>query len=94
MTMENRHRTTPRDTLRAEPARRENDRESAENLLEGRNAVTEAIAAGRPIDKIFLASGEHDRALARIAALRRSLAAPLRRALAETALRRSPLSAR
>ena len=75
MTMENRHRTTPRDTLRAEPARRENDRESAENLLEGRNAVTEAIAAGRPIDKIFLASGEHDRALSRIAALARQAGA-------------------
>lgn len=41
----------------------------AENLLEGRNAVQEAIAAGRAIDKVYIAAGETDRALHRIAAL-------------------------
>ena len=31
-----------------------------ENMLEGRNAVTEALKAGRTIDKVFLASGDTD----------------------------------
>ena len=43
--------------------------EPRDDLLEGRNAVTEALAAGRPIDKVFLAEGDTDRALARLAAL-------------------------
>ena len=43
---------------------------AAENdgFIEGRNAVTEAIRCGAPIDKIYLAKGETDRTLARIAA--------------------------
>ena len=40
-------------------------------LIEGRNAVTEALRAGRAIDKLFLASGEGDRTLAFLAALAR-----------------------
>ena len=40
-----------------------------ENVLEGRNAVTEALKAGRTIDKVFLASGDTDTTLRRIAAL-------------------------
>ena len=43
-------------------------REDREDLIEGRNAVAEALRAGRVIDKIFLAKGETDRTLARIAA--------------------------
>ena len=43
--------------------------EAAENMLEGRNAVQEALAAGRPIDKLYIAAGETDRALARLAAM-------------------------
>ena len=39
-----------------------------EGLIEGRNAVTEAIQAGAPIDKLYLAKGETDRTLGRIAA--------------------------
>ena len=39
--------------------------------IEGRNAVTEALRAGRPIDKLFLASGEGDRNLSYLAALAR-----------------------
>ena len=38
-----------------------------EGLIEGRNAVTEALRSGAPIDKIYLAKGETDRTLARIA---------------------------
>ncbi len=46
-----------------------------ETLLEGRNAVTEALRAGRTIDKVFIASGETDKALARIAAVARQAGA-------------------
>ena len=53
------------------PARRETrpDPETAENLLEGRNALTEALTAGRAIDKVYMAEGNTDRALARLAAM-------------------------
>ncbi len=57
------------------PARVQQPPEEAENLLEGRNAVQEALTAGRPIDKLFIASGETDRALARLAALARQAGA-------------------
>ena len=30
----------------------------ADGIIEGRNAVTEALRAGTPIDKIYLARGE------------------------------------
>ena len=43
----------------------ENDRE---DIIEGRNAVIEALRAGRGIDKIYLAKGETDKALGHIAA--------------------------
>ena len=39
-----------------------------ENLIEGRNAVTEALRSGRTIDKVYVAAGETDRALSRLAA--------------------------
>ena len=39
-----------------------------EGLIEGRNAVTEALRAGTAIDKIYIARGETDRTLGRIAA--------------------------
>lgn len=48
---------------RRPPARRAQEpAEAAENMLEGRNAVQEALAAGRPIDKLYIAAGETDRA--------------------------------
>lgn len=48
---------------------REHDaRPAAEGLIEGRNAVTEALRAGTAIDKLYIAKGETDRTLARIAA--------------------------
>ncbi len=40
---------------------------SEENIIEGKNAVTEAIRAGRALDKVFLVRGSSDRALAFIA---------------------------
>ena len=43
----------------------------ADGIIEGRNAVVEALRAGTPIDKIFLARGETDAALAHIAAAAR-----------------------
>ena len=41
--------------------------EEIEGQLEGRNALTEALRSGRTIDKVFIASGETDRALQRLA---------------------------
>jgi len=48
----------------------ENDRE---DLIEGRNAVTEALRAGRSIDKIYVAKGEVDKTLGHIASKARDL---------------------
>ena len=42
--------------------------EEVEGQLEGRNALTEALRSGRTSDKVFIASGETDRALQRLAA--------------------------
>lgn len=42
--------------------------EEIEGQLEGRNALTEALRSGRTIDKVFIASGETDRGLQRLAA--------------------------
>ena len=42
--------------------------EENEGQLEGRNALTEALRSGRTIDKVFIASGETDRGLQRLAA--------------------------
>ena len=44
------------------------EQEINENQLEGRNALTEALKSGRTIDKVFIASGETDRGLQRLAA--------------------------
>ncbi len=43
----------------------------AEGLIEGRNAMTEALRAGKPIDKIYIARGETDATLRHIAAAAR-----------------------
>ena len=39
-----------------------------EDQLEGRNALTEALRSGRTIDKVFIASGDTDKGLQRLAA--------------------------
>ena len=42
--------------------------EPVEGQLEGRNALTEALKSGRTIDKVFIAAGDTDRGLQRLAA--------------------------
>ena len=42
-------------------------------IVEGRNAVLEALRAGRPVDKIYIAKGEVDRTLGHIASKARAL---------------------
>ena len=49
--------------------------EEIEGQLEGRNALTEALRSGRTIDKVFIASGEPDRGLQRLAAQAREAGA-------------------
>ena len=53
---------------------REKPREELQNeLIEGRNAVIEAMRAGRPIDKILIARGDVDKTLGHIASKARDL---------------------
>ena len=44
------------------------EEENRENMLEGRNALTEALSSGRAIDKVYVAEGDTDKALARLCA--------------------------
>ena len=44
----------------------------ADGVIEGRNAVIEALRAGTPVDKIYLAKGETDATLGHIASTARS----------------------
>ncbi len=46
----------------------------SENIIEGRNAVLEALRAGKPIDRLFVLEGAHDNALGSI--LREATAHP------------------
>ena len=46
----------------------------SENIIEGRNAVLEALRAGKPIDRLFVLEGAHDNALGSI--LREAAAHP------------------
>lgn len=46
--------------------------EESDGVIEGRNAVIEALRAGTPIDKIYLLKGETDAALGHIASTARS----------------------
>ncbi len=51
------------------PERRERQPiEEIEGQLEGRNALTEALRSGRTIDKVFIANGDTDKGLQRLAA--------------------------
>ena len=54
------------------PLRAPEQEAEADNLIEGRNAVTEALRAGTPINKIFLARGETDKTLGHIASTARN----------------------
>ena len=77
--MMEKHRNSGRDNMRRNDRHdrgERNDRfkaqeaapEEVEGQLEGRNAVTEALRAGRTIDKVFVADGDTDRGLQRLAA--------------------------
>ena len=57
-----------RPDRRDEERRRDPEMEENENQIEGRNALTEALRSGRTIDKVFIAAGETDRALQKLAA--------------------------
>ena len=65
---QNRGQKPQRGEHKKEFPKRERE-EAPENMLEGRNAVTEALSAGRTIDKLFVADGDTDRALGRICAM-------------------------
>ena len=49
--------------------------DASEGMIEGRNAVIEAMRAGRPIDKVYIAKGDGDAALGHIASKARELGA-------------------
>ena len=49
-------------------AQRQEVVEEVEGQIEGRNALTEALRSGRTIDKVFVAEGDTDRSLQRLAA--------------------------
>ena len=51
--------------------RRPGPETEADGIIEGRNAVIEALRAGTPVDKIYLARGETDSALGHIASTAR-----------------------
>ena len=57
-----------RRPVRDEERRFDSNAEENENQIEGRNALTEALRSGRTIDKVFIAAGETDRALQKLAA--------------------------
>ena len=42
-----------------------------DDVIEGRNSVTEALRAGRSIDKIYIAKGDVDKTLGHIASTAR-----------------------
>lgn len=65
--MEDRRRPY-RDYKRRQDTREDNrEAETDESVIEGRNAVTEALRAGRTLNKVFVASGDTDAGLRRLA---------------------------
>ena len=72
--MNDKRRNGPKDQSRRPERRadrfaeRKPEMEEVEGQLEGRNALTEALRAGRTIDKVFIADGDTDRGLQRLAA--------------------------
>ena len=53
---------------RADRFAQREETEEVEGQLEGRNALSEALKSGRTIDKVFVADGDTDKALQRLAA--------------------------
>lgn len=66
--------------FRGRPRREEAEEERSSDLIEGRNAVTEAVRSGRAIDRVFIAEGDTDKALARLAAMAREAGAVVKTA--------------
>ena len=63
------NRRRPDDRRKEDHRRREEQNaEENEGQLEGRNALSEALRSGRTIDKVFIAAGETDQGLQRLAA--------------------------
>ena len=62
------------------PNREAARREIPEGLIEGRNAVTEALRSGRTIDHVFIAEGDTDKGLSRIAGMAREAGAVVKTA--------------
>lgn len=58
-----------RPQMEAESKRREEPRELPDDVLVGRNAVTEALKSGRGINKLWIASGDREGSVSEIAAL-------------------------
>ena len=58
----------PRQGRAERSVRPEQPAEEVEGQLEGRNALQEALRAGRTIDKVFIAEGDTDKGLQRLAA--------------------------
>lgn len=58
----------------------QNESEESDEILEGRNAVTEALRSGRTIDRVFIAEGETDKALNRLAGMAREAGAVVKTA--------------
>ena len=58
----------PRQGRAERNVRPEQPAEEVEGQLEGRNALQEALRAGRTIDKVFIAEGDTDKGLQRLAA--------------------------
>ena len=53
---------------RADRFAQQEENEEVEGQLEGRNAISEALKSGRTIDKVFVADGDTDKGLQRLAA--------------------------
>ena len=58
--------------MRDDKNRRRGQDAEADGLIEGRNAVIEALRAGTAIDKIYIARGETDATLGHIASTARN----------------------
>ena len=68
--MKENHRPAGRNALprRADRFAQREEAEEVEGQLAGRNAISEALKSGRTIDKVFVADGDTDKGLQRLAA--------------------------
>ena len=68
--MKENHRPAGRNAppRRADRFAQREEAEEVEGQLEGRNAISEALKSGRTIDKVFVADGDTDKGLQRLAA--------------------------